>query len=186
LTAGAAGALAPDIDARRPEPAPVRPGGLRARLTGSRLGEVATFGVIGAINTVLDIALFNVMLWWVLPGKPLIDKGVSIAVATVSAYVMNRNLTWADRARTGLRRELPLFGLLSVIGLGISEITLAISHYGLGHTSTLADNISANGVGLVLASLWRFWSFRRWVFLPEEPPAVEPFPDDRDADVRVA
>src|SRR5439155_555983 len=83
--------------------------------------------------------LFNVLLWWVLPGKPLIDKGVSISVATVSAYVMNRNLTWADRARTGLRRELPLFALLSLIGLGISEVTLATSHYGLGYTWGLAD-----------------------------------------------
>ena len=113
---------------------------------------------------------------------------MSIAVATVSAYVMNRNVTWAHRARTGLRRELPLFALLSLVGLGISEVTLAVSHYGLGRTSALADNVAANGIGLVLASLWRFWSFRRWVFLPDEPAdaAAEPFPGEADADVRVA
>jgi putative flippase GtrA len=184
VTTTSAGALAPDIEARPGTPR--RRPGLRARLIESRLGEILTFGVIGAVNTIVDIGLFNVLLWWVLPGQPLVDKGLSITVATVSAYVMNRNLTWADRARTGLRRELPLFALLSLIGLGISEATLALSHYGLGYTSALADNISANVIGLVLASLWRFWSFRRWVFLVDEPPAVEPFPDQRDADVRVA
>jgi putative flippase GtrA len=136
------------------------------RLAGGRLGEVVSFGVIGAFNTLVDVAVFNVLLWVVLPDAPLVDKALSIAVATVLGYLLNRNITWADRARTGLRRELPLFALLSVAGLGISEAALAVSHYGLGLTSHLADNVAANVVGLVLASLWRFWSFRRWVFLP--------------------
>ena len=41
---------------------------------------------------------------------------------------------------------------------------LAISHYALGFTSPLADNIAANVVGLGLATAFRFWSYRRWVF----------------------
>ncbi|MFL6139054.1 MAG: GtrA family protein [Frankiaceae bacterium] len=159
-------------DAPAPPVAPVRfADGIVARLrrrTSSRVGEVLSFGIIGAFNTIVDIAVFNVMLGWVLPSKPLLDKGVSIAVATALAYAMNRNITWAERARTGVRRELPLFAALSLVGLGISETALAISHYGLGHTSVLADNIAANVVGLVLASAWRFWSFRRWVFPPAE------------------
>ncbi|MGZ4722528.1 MAG: GtrA family protein, partial [Oryzihumus sp.] len=35
--------------------------------------------------------------------------------------------------------------------------------------SPLADNISANGVGLVLGTLFRFWAYRRFVF-SENPP----------------
>jgi len=41
---------------------------------------------------------------------------------------------------------------------------LAVSHYALGFTSPLADNIAANVVGLGLATAFRFWSYRRWVF----------------------
>jgi len=33
-----------------------------------------------------------------------------------------------------------------------------------GFTSALADNISANVVGLGLGTLFRFWSYRKWVF----------------------
>jgi hypothetical protein len=28
--------------------------------------------------------------------------------------------------------------------------------------------VSANVIGLVLGTAWRYWSFRRWVFLPIE------------------
>jgi putative flippase GtrA len=51
----------------------------------------------------------------------------------------------------------------------ISVGVLWVSHYVLGFTSPLADNISANVVGLGLGTLFRFWSYRRWVFpaIPE-------------------
>jgi len=51
-----------------------------------------------------------------------------------------------------------------VIGMVIALACLAISHYALGLTSMLADNISANGVGLVLGTSFRFWSYRTFVF----------------------
>jgi hypothetical protein len=50
----------------------------------------------------------------------------------------------------------------------IALACLWFSHYALGLTSVLADNISANVVGLALGTLFRFWSYRRWVF-PEIP-----------------
>ncbi|MSW42688.1 MAG: GtrA family protein, partial [Actinobacteria bacterium] len=31
-------------------------------------------------------------------------------------------------------------------------------------TSPLADNVSANVIGLGLGTIFRFWSYRRWVF----------------------
>ena len=38
-----------------------------------------------------------------------------------------------------LRRELPMFLLLSAVGLAIALACLGFSHYVLGYTSTLAD-----------------------------------------------
>ena len=43
-----------------------------------------------------------------------------------------------------------------------------MSHYVLDLRSPLADNISANGVGLVLGTLFRFWAYRRFVFAGEQ------------------
>ncbi len=45
-------------------------------------------------------------------------------------------------------------------------MTLYISHYGLGFTSTLADNV-ATVVGIGLGTLFRFWTYRKFVFAGE-------------------
>jgi hypothetical protein len=46
----------------------------------------------------------------------------------------------------------------------IAMTCLWISHYLIGLTSPLADNISANVVGLGLAVVFRFWAYRKHVF----------------------
>ncbi|MDQ1687054.1 MAG: hypothetical protein QOK42_29 [Frankiaceae bacterium] len=135
--------------------------------------ELAKFGAVGFVNFVLDVALFNVLRLTVLDGKPLTAKAISTAVAATSSYFMNRHWTWRHRVRSGLAKEYGLFILLSAIGLGITESCLAVSHYLLGLDSVLADNLSANGVGLVLGMAWRFWSFKRWVFLEVRDAADE-------------
>jgi len=135
--------------------------------------ELAKFGLVGFFNFVLDVALFNVLRLTVLEGKPLTAKAVSTAVAATSSYFMNRHWTWKHRVRSGLAREYGLFIVLSAIGLAITEACLATSHYLLGFDSVLADNLSANGVGLVLGMAWRFWSFKRWVFLEDRDAADE-------------
>jgi hypothetical protein len=56
---------------------------------------------------------------------------------------------------------------LSGVALGIALGCLAISRYVLGMTSPMADNVAANGVGLALGSLFRFLSYRRFVFRAE-------------------
>ena len=126
--------------------------------------EVAKFGIVGAINFAVDVGLFNLINEQQDHHHPITAKTVSTTVAAISSYFMNRHWTWRDRDRTSLRRELPMFLLLSAVGLGIADSCLGISHYVLGYTSTFADNVSANGFGLVLGMLWRFWSFKRWVF----------------------
>jgi putative flippase GtrA len=130
--------------------------------------EVAKFGIVGAFNAVLDIALFNWLHFSVGIG-PLTSKALSVTVAATSSYFMNRHWAFAHRARTGIKREYVLFIVLSAVGLAIVEVCLGVTRYGFGRTDPLALNIAANGVGLVLGTLWRFWSFKRWVFLPSEP-----------------
>ena len=132
--------------------------------------EAAKFGLIGLVNFVVDVGLFNILRHTAFTDKPVTAKVISTSVAIVSSYFMNRHWTWRERSRTGLRRELPLFVVLSGVGLGISLGCLGVSHYLLGFTSVLADNLSANGVGLVLGMLFRFWSFQKWVFLKAPVP----------------
>ena len=137
---------------------------------GHLLHEVAKFGVVGLVALVVDVGLFNFLCYNAaspLHGKVLTAKIVSVCVATTVAYFGNRYWTFRHRGRTSFRREYVLFFVLNAVGLGISVSILWFSHYALGLTSAIADNISANVIGLALGTLFRFWSYRRWVF-PED------------------
>ena len=70
------------------------------------------------------------------------------------------------------RREVAWFVLLNVVGLGFSVVCLLVSHDLLHLTSRLADNVSANGVGLLLGTVFRFWTYRLLVFREDAGPAV--------------
>ena len=61
-----------------------------------------------------------------------------------------------------------LFNHLGVVGLAISNACLIVSHDVLGLTSLVADNISANGVGLALGTAFRYVTYRRFVFTPRD------------------
>jgi putative flippase GtrA len=131
--------------------------------------EVAKFGVVGAINYVLDVGLFNLLLAEGLGHKPLTAKAIATVVAATSSYFMNRHWTWRHRARSGLVREYGLFIALSTVALLITIGCLAFGEYALGQTSWLARNFWGNVVGIGAAMVWRFWAFKRWVFLEPEP-----------------
>jgi putative flippase GtrA len=124
--------------------------------------ELVKFGVVGGVAFVVDVGLFNVLLHET--DKPLTSKTISTVVATTVAYVGNRFWTFRRRSRSGVGREYTLFFLLNGVGLAIALGCLATSHYLLGFTSRLSDNIAANVVGLVLGTTFRFWSYRRFVF----------------------
>ena len=135
--------------------------------------EVAKFGVVGAVNYIIDVGLFNALVVGPLNHRPVTAKAASTLVAATSSYFMNRHWTWRDRARTSLAREYGLFILLSAIALGITLGCLGFGEYVLHQHSLLARNIWGNIVGVGTATVWRFWSFKRWVFLEPEPEATE-------------
>lgn len=136
--------------------------------------ELGKFGVVGAVAFLVDTGLFALLLH--LGGESLLAKTIATVVAATVAFLGNRFWTWRHRARSGLTREYVLYFTFNGIGLGISLAVLWTSHYGLGRiwpvfASPLADLISANIVGLAAATIFRFWSYRRFVF--REPPATD-------------
>ena len=62
--------------------------------------------------------------------------------------------------------ELLEFAAIAIVGMGIALLCLYVSHHLLGFTSLLADNISANVIGLVIATAFRFLMYRFWVYGP--------------------
>ncbi len=135
--------------------------------------EAARFGVVGAVGFVIDVGLFNILRYAgdpaVLEHKPLTAKAISVAAATVATYLGNRHWTWRDRVRGARHREAILFFAFNGIGMAIALACLGFSHYVLDLHSALADNVSANLVGLVFGTVFRFWSYRTFVFVRGKP-----------------
>jgi putative flippase GtrA len=130
--------------------------------------EIAKFGIIGAVAFALTIGLSNGFHFGANLG-PITSFSLATAIAAVASYFANRHWTWRHKDDTGIGRELPLFLLLSLVGLAVSDIPVGVSEYILGLHSPLAYNISSTLIGTALGTVWRFWSFRRWVFRDPEP-----------------
>ena len=139
--------------------------------------EAAKFGAVGLMALVIDVGLFNLLMYaggGVLNDRPLTAKVISVVFATTFSYFANRFWTFKHRGRTSYAREYILFFVLNAIGMGIALGCLWFSHYALGLTNVFADNISANVIGLALGTVFRFWSYRKWVF-----PEVEDVDDKK-------
>jgi putative flippase GtrA len=138
--------------------------------------ELGKFGVIGLVAYIIDLTIFNVLRFsggeGPLYDKPLTAKVISVLAATTFAYFGNRHWTFKDRSRSSFRRQYTLFFVFNAVGMVISLSCLWVSHYLLGFESALADNISANVVGLVLGTVFRFWGYHNWVF-PNDVSSVE-------------
>ena len=132
------------------------------------LREGLKFGVVGSVAFLVDTGLFNLLLHVgeqpVLVEKPLTAKVISVAVATMVAWLGNRYWTFRRRRRAAVPRELFLFAVVNVGGLVLALLPLAVSRYVLGLESAIADNIAANVVGLALGTLFRFVMYRTVVF----------------------
>jgi myo-inositol-hexaphosphate 3-phosphohydrolase/putative flippase GtrA len=128
--------------------------------------QVLTFLAVGGAGYVVDVVAFNLLRSTATLGAwdPSVARILAVGAAMVVTYLGNSLFTWRGEGTSNRRREVSLFILFNLVGLGISVLTLTISHDVLGLTSRMADNISANVVGLALGTLFRYWSYKTFVF----------------------
>ena len=139
-----------------------------------RIHEIAKFGVVGGIGFFVQLGVTDAAHLGLGVGA-LSAVVVGYIVATVVTFLGNRHWAFKHRRGKGLGHETMLFVLLNIVGLGIQEAVVATVHYGLHMTDPLSYNV-ANIVGIGLGTLFRLWSYRKWVFLDvnEEPAEVAP------------
>ena len=135
------------------------------------------FGVVGAVAFVIDLGGYNLLVFGPdllgLNDKPLTARIISATTATLVAWLGNRMWTFRHRRNRPAAHELALFVFFNVVAMVISLACLGTSRYVLDLHTQLADNI-ANIFGIGLGTLFRFWSYRRFVFAgaPAEAPLV--------------
>ncbi|GAA2764743.1 GtrA family protein [Streptomyces paradoxus] len=134
--------------------------------------EAAKFGVVGALAFVVDNGGYNLLVFG-LPGgaeggvmrtAPVQASVIATAAAALFSWVGNRCWTYRGRHREKVTQELVLFLVANGVGLAITAGTVFASRHLLGLDSALSDN-TARILGWVLATLFRFYAYRRYVFV---------------------
>lgn len=136
-------------------------GALRVRL--NRLArEVAKFGAVGAMGLLVNMAVFNLLRQTT--EIPVVRASLlATVIAILFNYVGFRYFTYRDRDKSGRTKELTLFLLFSAVGLVIENGVLYVATYGFGWDGPLQSNVF-KFLGIAVATLFRFWSYRTWVF----------------------
>ncbi len=142
------------------------------------IGAIARRGgaflVVGGVAFMVDALTFNLLVFGIsLTGNgplfeaPLVAKTLAIALATLVTYVGNRYWTFGSRRIRRRFSRYVVFVLLNVAAVAIQLACLGFSRYVLGLDSIVADNVSGTLIGQALATLFRFFTYDRWVF-PDE------------------
>jgi putative flippase GtrA len=146
------------------------------------LPEILKFLVVGGLGTVIDLGGAAV-LHSTYHFEPLAAKAVSVTLATGFTYLGSRFWTFKERENQSVRREAVLFIVLNVVGLLIAEAVIGLVTYVMGLRGSLDYN-AASFIGTGLGTIFRFYAYRRWVFLDPEgasaampQPAAPAFPD---------
>ncbi|MEU8517483.1 GtrA family protein [Kitasatospora sp. NPDC059747] len=128
------------------------------------------FGIVGLSGVVVNFLVF----WVCINGLHLASLRSNIAatlIAIATNYLGYRYWLYRDRDAASRKREITLFLVFSGIGMLIETGVLGTSVYLLGLDSHF-EQLGAKLVGLALGTVFRFVSYRTWVFkaMPEAEP----------------
>ncbi len=151
--------------------------------------EMLKFGLVGAVAFVIDLGGYNVLVFGphlqgmfdeqltvgMLHGKPLTARVISAIAATLVAWLGNRLWTFRHRRNRQATHELALFVFFNLVAMVIAVACLGVSRYVFDLHTQLADNVT-NVFGIGLGTLFRFWSYRKFVFAGDATPEPEAEP----------
>lgn len=124
--------------------------------------EAAKFGIVGAAGFVVQLGSTNLLRYQADMGK---YKAITVAtvIATVVTFLGNRYWTYRHRVHAGTARESVMFFVMNGVGLIILYGCVALVVDGFGEDTPLWYNV-ANITGIILGTIFRFYSYRKWVW----------------------
>jgi putative flippase GtrA len=122
-----------------------------------RVGRVARFSVVGAMNTLIDLVVFLALVWWL--AVPVVPANLlAFGVALANSYILNRSWTFRDAGTVVSTGNVLRFVLFSCLGAAIATAALwLLSRLGL---ATLAAKLLSVCVGMC----WNYLTMRHLVF----------------------
>jgi putative flippase GtrA len=140
--------------------------------------EVGKFGVVGIVGAVVQFGLQNVLYGRTGPTASVV---VATCVATSVTFLGNRYWAFEHRKTASVGRETALFFFFNLAGMLIQTAFVDANRYWLHDAGRLSYNL-ATVTGVVFATLFRLYCYRRFVF-NLVPPAPVPAPVEEMAEL---
>jgi len=132
------------------------------------------FAVVGAIGSVVDIGVMN-LLTQVFHFQLVLAGSISFVCAVVNNFIGNRYWTYPDSRSKPIHHQLVIFFVVNAIGIAIRipilkyvEPPLAKMFESLAHISFDAADALAKNATLIFAigvvMLWNFFVNRYWTY----------------------
>ncbi|GAB2861363.1 hypothetical protein GCM10022221_71450 [Actinocorallia aurea] len=126
------------------------------------IGELARFGGVGVICVGINYLLFNLLSisygWGALTANSL-----AMVVSTTVGFLASRYWTFRHIRTESAAREYTLFFVMNGVGYVITQAVLALAAH-LTLEGKLWSNIALT-VGIGLATVFRYFGYKRWVFV---------------------
>ncbi len=147
---------------------------------GSLPGQVLRFGLVGGLNTLVDLLILNGLLWLIPTTSSLMllaYNALAYSLGAVNSFFLNKYWTFREKQGT-TRRELARFTLTTLCGIGWSSIILWLASKAL-HTLPVNTTVWANASKIVAIAgtvLISYLGMRLWVFVSKAQKKQTRFP----------
>jgi putative flippase GtrA len=133
--------------------------------------QVVRFGVVGALNTLVDLAVLNLLIFATGRGKSgamyAFYKAIAFFCAVLNSYLINRSWTFRRVATKSSMLEGSQFLFISLVGamvnVGSSWYVATYTHPNWGVSPKLWPSVAAL-VGGVSSLGFNFIGYKFWVF----------------------
>jgi putative flippase GtrA len=151
-----------------PEP-PIAPSNREQQRFVATLKQMLRFALVGSLNTVIDLAVLNCLLWvWPTHHNSvlLLDNSIAFSIGAINSFLLNKYWTFQRTGYPGTQ-EITRFALTTLAALALNDSILWVIS-GLLHpvflSAPLWANVSKLGAiaGTVLLS---YLGMRLWVFV---------------------
>ena len=129
--------------------------------------EAAKFGIVGFAGVLVNLGVTDWAHFSL--GVDAVEASIlGGVVSTILAFLGNRYWSFRNRERIPIARETTMFVVLNGIGIAIQALTIYLFKHD-AHVTTGLPYTAANMLGILLGTVFRWWSYRKWVWLAKQP-----------------
>ncbi|MDO8486466.1 MAG: GtrA family protein [Candidatus Staskawiczbacteria bacterium] len=131
--------------------------------------QVAKYFLVGIFVTVIDLKLFELLIWifsfFYTAINPIISKGISFLVSIFIKYWGNKHWTFEKPGKDGLKSEIFQFVIVTIVGLGVDVGSFYYFTKIMGSQFGTPENVWVKLSVIFAALVAAVWNFIGYKFL---------------------